>query len=480
MRKVGGLMSYLYRGSFENAKLSGEIEAYRESRTENIRCKKAIESAIANDFDGYYLGNKGVKRVIADFGYDRTMWVLAASILNKKDDGRFSRENKEWARPVIPSYLPQKEIREYSVDSHPAVLNGFIDQVKKRYDRLGLVGEKQCVQSDKPQDYEKKLLILKPEILNEQFKDPINQYFYATGGFGCNPEKSGRKVFGQFLADGEKAQFYREDFCGVADYEQLPKWAVERIEQIEAPQMKIRVFQIDHDKDGNKFAFMNYDYVQNHGGIKAENYRQIYGGTVTCDSLESVFVLCNSDKTPPGYGLNSVQTGESMSVSNIIEICDGKDKVFYFCDSVGFKTINFDIDKTDHSDMMKILIVENGKAPYPAEIRHDIHAMQSVVGGCIEPIYFEPKQDALAWCNDEFLLNNSAPNRLVGNCLVHGTFYVSGNCQNEYGEWDSCSLTDKQIEKYTAMFKTPVIVLDQAEEVTEDFEESEEPEIIMS
>lgn len=235
-------------------------------------------------------------------------------------------------------------------------------------------------------------------------------------------------MFGQFLADGEKAQFYREDFFGVADYEQLPKWAVERLEQIEAPQMKIRIFQIDHEMDRNKLAFMNYDYTQSHGGVNAENYRQIYGGTVTYDGLESVFALCNSDNVPPGY------LGESMSVSNVIEICEGKDKGFYFCDSVEFKPIDFDIDKTDHSDMMKILVVENGKAPYEAEIRHDIHAMQSVVGGCIEPIYFEPKQDAIVWCNDEFLLNNSAPNRLVGNCLVHGTFYVSGNCQNEYGE----------------------------------------------
>ena len=281
-------------------------------------------------------------------------------------------------------------------------------------------------------------------------------------------------MFGQFLADGEKAHFYREDFCGVADYDQLPKWAVERLEQIEAPQMKIRIFQIDHEKDSNKLAFMNYDYAQSHGGVKAENYRQIYGGTVNCENLQSVFALCNSDKTPPGY------YGESMSVSNVIEVCEGKEKGFYFCDSVGFKQIDFDITQTDHEDMMKILVVETGKAPYEAEIRHDIHAMQSVVGGCIEPIYFEPKQDALVWCNDEFLLNNSAPNRLVGDCLVHGAFYVSGNCQNEYGEWDSCSLTDEQIKQYSKMFENPVIVLEQAEELTEDFEESEEPEFTMS
>lgn len=127
---------------------------------------------------------------------------------------------------------------------------------------------------------------------------------------------------------------------------------------------------------------------------------------------------------------------------------------------------------------MRILVFEPMKEPYVKDIEDDIHAMQSVVGGCIEPIYFEPKQDALCWCNDEFLLNGSAPNRIVGETLVHGTFYISGNYQNEYGEWDSCSLTDEQIEKYSAMFEQPFIILD--EEISEDFKESEEPEITMS
>ena len=162
--------------------------------------------------------------------------------------------------------------------------------------------------------------------------------------------------------------------------------------------MKIRIFQIDHDKDSNKLAFMNYDYAQAHGGVDSSIYRQIYDGTVNCKSLESVFALCNSDKTPPGY------YGESMSVSNVIEVCEGKNKGLYFCDSVGFKPIDFDITRTDHNDMMKILVVENGKTPYKAEIRHDIHAMQSVVGGCIEPIYFEPKQDALVCATMNFCL----------------------------------------------------------------------------
>ena len=129
---------------------------------------------------------------------------------------------------------------------------------------------------------------------------------------------------------------------------------------------------------------------------------------------------------------------------------------------------------------MKILVIEPEKAPYEKEIGDDIHDMQAIVGGCIEPIYFEPKETAIPWCNDEFLLNGSQPNRIVGNVLVHGTFFVSGNYMNEYGEWDSCSLTDEQIEKYSEIFETPVIVFEQAEELTEDFEEAEEPKFTMS
>ena len=131
---------------------------------------------------------------------------------------------------------------------------------------------------------------------------------------------------------------------------------------------------------------------------------------------------------------------------------------------------------------MRILVFEPLKEPYVKDIEDDIHAMQEVVGGSIEPIYFEPKNNALCWCNDEFLLNGSKPNRIVGNTLVHGTFYISGNCLNEYGEWDSCSLTDDQIKKYSEMFETPIIVLEQMQateievENTPDEEMADEPE----
>ena len=49
---------------------------------------------------------------------------------------------------------------------------------------------------------------------------------------------------------------------------------------------------------------------------------------------------------------------------------------------------------------MKILVIEPKKEPYIRDIADDLHEMQEVVGGYIEPIYFDPTNKAIAWCND--------------------------------------------------------------------------------
>lgn len=80
--------------------------------------------------------------------------------------------------------------------------------------------------------------------------------------------------------------------------------------------------------------------------------------------------------------------------------------------------------------------------------------MQSVVGGRFEAIYFEPLNDAVALCNEEYLFYDYEPNRVIGGSLVRGTAFISGNTFTGEG-WDSCSLTDEQISKYSKMFDMP-------------------------
>ena len=110
--------------------------------------------------------------------------------------------------------------------------------------------------------------------------------------------------------------------------------------------------------------------------------------------------------------------------------------------------------------VMKILVVEPEKEPYVKDIENELSDMQEVVGGLIEPIYFPDDDKALVFCNEEFLLNGSEPNRMVEGTLVHGTFFVAGNTENDEGELETCSLTDEQIEKYSEKFAEPVQDMD--------------------
>ena len=332
-------------------------------------------------------------------------------------------------------------------------------------DELKMLDRSKCIEDDN--EYAGKLLVIKPSSLKEEFRQPYFQYFYATSGFGCYPDKLGGKVFGKFLADGEECCFRRSDFIGVADKEKLPQWAKTRFEQLTSPKMRIRVFQIDDCKDKDKRMFMSYENVMKSANVDPEIYHQVYGGVVNCSDIESVFSLCNTEY-PPGY------YGHSMSVSDVVEICDGSDKGFYYCDHIGFQKIDFDISKVDRSDMLRVLICETGKEPYEAEIRDELKAKQNVVGGLIEPVYFAEEDDVLIYCDEEFLLKGCEPNRNAGAVTIHGTFMVVGNGENKYNEGIEVSLTDEQIERYSEMFRYPLIYMTKEELAENQAEEQDE------
>ena len=74
--------------------------------------------------------------------------------------------------------------------------------------------------------------------------------------------------------------------------------------------------------------------------------------------------------------------------------------------------------------------------------------MQKLVDGLIEPIYFDPTNKAIAFCNEEFLINGSEPNRFFAHTIIHGTFFIVGNETDENGEQRACSLTDEQVELF--------------------------------
>lgn len=119
----------LYRQSGEYAMEHGELDAFRASRQASIACKDAIEAAIRAGYDGMHL-TADVKGVLAEFGPERVIYVLASTIQAKDWDERFSRGNKAWAE-AVPMAEPQDRRTSYVINSHSTLVNGFAGMVRK-------------------------------------------------------------------------------------------------------------------------------------------------------------------------------------------------------------------------------------------------------------------------------------------------------------------------------------------------------------
>lgn len=226
----------VYPYSFAEAKRLGELTDWKESHKENIACKNAIEAAIRRDFDGMHLKSGCAESVIDQFGYHRVAYVLANSLQCKDYDGRFSHGNKEWAQHTfIPSDNDSYSNRNlnFAVDSHPAVLDGFVSQYRRAYQVLGLFDHTHCLPDTEKQDFEGKVVVLSSRILKEKCLTPQDQLWLCTGGFGAHAGASGRAVFAVNLADGEKTRWNRTDFAGVLAESNLPDWARERLLEIQ-------------------------------------------------------------------------------------------------------------------------------------------------------------------------------------------------------------------------------------------------------
>ena len=221
----------LYRGSLSEARERDQISLWKDSLQQNIVCKQAIEEAIRRDFDGMHLQPDCVESVIREFGFLRTAWVLANTLQQKDWDGRFSPGNRAWAKQIpIPD---ESSAVRYVVESHPAVLDGFVSKFREIFQRLGLFGAQQCEpDSYDSLDYEGKVLVLSPDILRGGCWGRGKQLWLTLDGSGCSPGASDKPVRCVCLWDDEIANRNRSEFIGVLKEEYLPNWAREKLEQL--------------------------------------------------------------------------------------------------------------------------------------------------------------------------------------------------------------------------------------------------------
>lgn len=224
----------VYPCSLTEAKRMNESHLWKESHKENVACRKAIEAAIMLDADGGQLPKDCASNVISEFGYHRTAFVLANSLLKKGEDGRISGGNLDWAKRF---YIPNDGgyNAAYAAANDTSVLDAFVNQYRKAFQALELFDHTHCLPNTSKQEFEGKVIVLKADGIKESCLTQQSQLWLCTGGFGANPNSSGRAVFATCLADGETARLNRADFAGVLAEANLPEWAKEKLEQLQGP-----------------------------------------------------------------------------------------------------------------------------------------------------------------------------------------------------------------------------------------------------
>ena len=132
-KKLRELPVYPYPA--DHAREQGELDAYRASFRANVSCKDAIEAAIRDNYHDNRLDTAAVGQVAEQFGQERMLYVLAATVRHFDYDGRISRDNKRWAN-TIPVYknkdgMGGDSTTQFVVCSHPGLTDLFLTGARR-------------------------------------------------------------------------------------------------------------------------------------------------------------------------------------------------------------------------------------------------------------------------------------------------------------------------------------------------------------
>lgn len=207
--------------------------------------------------------------------------------------------------------------------------------------------------------------------------------------------------------------------------------------------MKVKIYQVNTQRDKNKVKFLGLDQIGKYQGtekVDAALYDEVFLGDVACKNPEDVYALFNTDIQP-------LHRGHSLSVSDVVKTEEG----CFYCDCVGFKQIDFDESATQKPEnLLKVVYVEPGKPAYAAEIEDTLQAKQRAVGGMIELV--NNGDGTAIICNEEGKLDGLPVNRRIEEIpdIIVGNFFVVGLSEENFR-----SLTDEETEKYLKRFECP-------------------------
>ena len=125
----------VYYGTIPEARENNELELFKKSRKLNDDCAADIDSEINKTrfnmgmagADTYDL-KSALNSVTEKYGLERVSAVIAHSTNRSEWDGRWSRQNKDWAKTV-----ETPKVDYIHISTHLAVLNGFVNHVRKAH-----------------------------------------------------------------------------------------------------------------------------------------------------------------------------------------------------------------------------------------------------------------------------------------------------------------------------------------------------------
>ena len=363
----------VYMGTLEDAVEKQEADAYLDSRNLNIDCKNAIEQTIKENYDGTHLNPNGAFALIEKFGVERVSFVLANTLHQRFKDGRFSDRNKQWGASIkIPENIRQGVDlnKDYIVNSHPAVLNGFIDLVRheiaaRRIEEI--LGKKRVDITENTEDYATEMDMNNHSDIDEAEVTITadTKEFEAEGHAGTwhtvdEREYAGEKFFlmehdeyGSDVAGiivSEQGQLVAEDLWNGYDagaLEAISEYLQEKGISVDGLMPELEPDELAYKIDDKHFAIHTteggYDYT-----FYDEKYRELDGGVYDDDTLPITKVIQNLLE----------EEGLSIEDANIID----------------YEELMADVEEVQEEQMQRIQLEKN----CPASIFEGFHREEAL------------------------------------------------------------------------------------------------------
>ena len=371
-----------YKNGMEYAIEHDELNQYLKSFDENIACARVIEDAINNLYTDNHLKTKdALKEVLKQFSLDRIEYVLANTIQHKVNDGRFRKNNRDWAKSISVYPTVGSDGRDkncyFVVDRvNTGLVDLFTTNFRKEKERLDRINEKYLVEEMAPdirwfvsfreRNAKGEKITVEFTVCDDpDISDSLPKQWYKNGytdhilktwwNVQTYAEDSEGKCSGKYnprtklSEDGKRhvinfdwmleateqnaerlfREIYRRAFSEVIGYEGL---------FLDSPVDSYCIYQVKATDKNAHLLFRDLNSLQELGvHPDYENYDPVYSGELSSKryarkilgDLYEKFNICH----PADY------TGRSMSISDIVALKQNNKITCYYVDRIGFAEI---------------------------------------------------------------------------------------------------------------------------------------------